>query len=184
MVLSRLDDRPPATVGNTAEFLDGEPVGLTGFDAAGSALITAGGAAIVGLGSSPALATSPVWAPLLVGVAAIFAIAFVRRERRTASPKVPPNLFLIPALARSITVTGLTGVALFGTFTFIPLAVATGTGADTTHTSTLLLALTGGKLVVATTFSLLARRYPRMVPWGRTGLGLGVAGLTLLALLP
>lgn len=44
--------------------------------------------------------------------------------------------------------------------------------------------MTIGQLVVTSTFSLAARRYPRMTAWGHLGLGLGVAGMALLATLP
>jgi predicted MFS family arabinose efflux permease len=105
-----------------------------------------------------------------------------RAPRRRATD--PPLLLAVPALARSISATGLTGIALFGTFTFIPLAVATGTGADTAGTATLLLALTGGQLLVILTFSVPARRWTRLVAWGRLGLAMGIVGLALLAALP
>jgi MFS family permease len=158
--------------------------GLAGFDLAGTALIVVAGSAVVSLGSAADLAGSPIWAPLLLAVTVLAAVAFVQVERRAAAPVIPPLLLAVPALARSISATGLTGIALFGTFTFIPLAVATGTGADTAGTATLLLALTGGQLLVILTFSVLARRWARMVAWGRLGLAMGIVGLALLAALP
>ena len=48
----------------------------------------------------------------------------------------------------------------------------------------MLVALTGGQLTVTATFSIVARRYPRMAPWGQLALGMGTAGLGLLAMLP
>ncbi|MFB9205455.1 hypothetical protein ACFFV7_29975 [Nonomuraea spiralis] len=51
----------------------------------------------------------------------------------------------------------LTGVALFGTFAFIPLAIKEGTGAGSDETGLLLLALTTGQLAATTMFSVLAR---------------------------
>lgn len=160
------------------------PGALAGFDAPGAALIAVTGGGIVALGSSHVLAASPVWAPLVMAGVLAAVTGFVHAERRAASPLIPPALFAVPALARSITVTGLTGIALFGTFTFIPLAVEAGTGASGGQTGTLLLALTLGQLAVTATFAVLARRHPRLTAWGRLGLLMGVAGLLLMAAVP
>lgn len=92
------------------------PGALAGFDAPGAVLIALTGGGIVALGSSHALATSPLWAPLVMAGVFAAVTGFVHVERRAASPLIPPALFAVPALARSITVTGLTGIALFGTF--------------------------------------------------------------------
>lgn len=154
------------------------------FDVGGAALVAVGGAALVALGSSDALGRSPLWAPLLVGAVLTCAVAFVHVERRAANPLVPPALFTIGPLARAIAVTALSGVALFGTFAFVPLALAAGLGTGTAITGTLLLALTGGQLAASTAFSVLARRRPALAPWGRLALALGIAGLGLLAALP
>ncbi len=157
---------------------------LAAFDTLGAILIAVVGGGIVALGSSHALATSPLWAPLIVvGVLAAI-VAFVHTERRARSPLIPLSLFTVPTLARSITVTGLTGIALFGTFTFIPLAIQAGTGADGGQIGTLLLALTLGQLAVTTTFAVLARRHPQLTAWGRLGLFMGIAGLLLIAAVP
>lgn len=155
-----------------------------GFDVAGAALIAGGGAAAVALGSFDAVATSPLWAPVLGLVVVVSAAAFVCVERRARAPLVPPRIFAAAGLARSVAVTGLTGAALFGTFAFVPLGVAAGLGTGTAATSVLLLLLTGGQLLVGTAFSVLARRFPSMVVWGRIALVLGLIGLGLLALVP
>jgi MFS family permease len=154
------------------------------FDVGGAALVAIGGAALVTLGSSDSLARSPLWATLLAAVVLVAAVAFVRVERRAANPLVPPSLFAITPLARSVVVAGLSGVALFGTFAFVPLALAAGLGTGTALTGTLLLALTGGQLAASTAFSVLARRRPRLAPWGSLALALGIGGLALLAALP
>jgi predicted MFS family arabinose efflux permease len=157
---------------------------LRGFDVLGTVLVAVVAASVVLLGSFEGVASSPVWAPVLVGLAGVGAVGFVACERRAADPLIPPSLFASRGLARSIVVTGLSGIALFGTFTFVPLAVMAGTGYEAAAVSGVLVALTGGQLAVTATFSVVARRYPRMVLWGRLGLGLGVIGMGLLALLP
>ncbi|MHA6617873.1 MFS transporter [Pseudonocardia sp. DLS-67] len=154
------------------------------FDVGGAALVAVGGAALVALGSSDGLGSSPPWAALLAGAVVVCAVAFVRVERRAENPLVPPALLTIVPLARAVAVTALSGIALFGTFAFVPLALASGLGAGTAVTGALLLALTGGQLAASTAFSVLARRRPRLAPWGRLSLALGVGGLGLLAALP
>jgi MFS family permease len=154
------------------------------FDVGGAALVAVGGAALVTLGSSDTLGHSPPWAPLLTGAVLVSAVAFVHVERRAANPLVPPSLFAVAPLARAVAVTALSGVALFGTFAFVPLALATGLGTGPAITGTLLLALTGGQLAASTAFSVLARRRPTLAPWGRLALALGIAGLGLLAAFP
>lgn len=159
-------------------------VGMRDFDWAGAALLAIGGTAVVALGSLPSLANDELWTPMLALTAVCCAARFRSVERRAAHPLIPPNLFAVPALARSIAVTGLAGAALFGTFTFIPLAISAGTDASSGQIGVLLLALTGGQLVISTMFSVLARRYSRIVPWGRLALYLGTAGLLLIAAVP
>lgn len=157
---------------------------LHGFDITGAALMLVATSCIVVLGSFEPLAGSPVLATAILALAAVAAVAFVRRERRAPDPLIPPAIFAVTGLARSIAVTAIGGIALFGTFTFFPLAVIAGTGYDLSTVSTLLVALTAGQLAVTASFSIIARKFSRMAPWGRLGLLLGVAGLGLLALLP
>ncbi|WP_250556733.1 MFS transporter [Pseudonocardia lacus] len=154
-----------------------------GFDVAGAVLVVLGGGCVVLLGSSEALATGPAAVPLVVG-ALLAGALFARRQRRAPAPLFPPALLAAPGLARTIAVTGLGGVALFGSFTFVPAAVAAGTGLDTGAVGASLVALTGGQLVIGLVFAALARRWSRMVPWGRLGLATGVAGLAALAVVP
>ncbi len=157
---------------------------LRNFDVAGTLLIAAVASSVVLLGSFNDIATSLLWAPALLIVAVAGTLGFVARERRAADPLIPPSLFASAGLAKSFAVTGLSGIALFGSFAFVPLAIIAGTGYDTAAVSTMLVALTGGQFVVSATFAIVARRYPRMVPWGRLGLMMGVVGLGLVATVP
>ncbi|MFI6511703.1 MFS transporter [Streptosporangium sp. NPDC050855] len=158
----------------------------TPFDLAGALLVAAVGGGTVALGASESLARSPLGAGAgaVVAAVAVCAVLFVRTERRAAEPLIPPSLFADRGLARSIVATGLAGVALFGTFAFVPMAVQEGTGADGGRTGLLLLALTGGQLAATSAFSVLARRRPAVTGWGRLALVMGVAGTAALALLP
>lgn len=155
------------------------------FDVAGAALVTAAGASVVLLGSSDTLARSWVWAPTLLLIAAVAVAVLLRVERRAASPLLPPRIFADPGLARSIMVTLAAGVALFGTFTFVPLAIVSGGGDNRPEfTGLLLLPMSVGQLAVTTGFAVLARRWPAITVWGRVGLGLGVVGLLGIASVP
>jgi MFS family permease len=151
------------------------------FDIRGSLLVAVAGTAVVALGSVEGLARSPLWTPLLLGVAVLAGAGFVVVQRRSVSPLIPPTVFADPVVARSVLVTALGGLALFGTFTYVSLVIAAGSGGDPARTGLLLTAMTAGQLAVSASFAVLARRWPRMVPWGRLGCGLGVLGLVLLA---
>jgi hypothetical protein len=83
-------------------------------------------------------------------------------------------------MARTVAVTALSGIALFGSFTYVPLAI----GADPARTGLLLLPMSIGQLVVTSGFAALARRAPRIAAWGRLGLVLGVIGMLGVAAIP
>lgn len=153
-------------------------------DSAGAALVAITGASIVLLGSSHSLATSPVWAPILLAGTISAAIALVRVERRAHTPLIPPQVFADAGLARSMIATLGSGIALFGSFTFVPLAIIDGTGNHPATTGLLLLPMTLGQLALTSGFAVLARRWPALTGWGRLGLALGAAGMTLLAIVP
>lgn len=150
------------------------------FDVAGAILVAVVGSAIVLLGSSPTLAHSPLWTSVLIGSALTAAILFVRVERRASAPLVPPALFADRGMARTVAVTALSGIALFGSFTYVPLAI----GADPARTGLLLLPMSIGQLVVTSGFAVLTRRTPRIAAWGRVGLALGVIGMLGVAAIP
>ncbi|WP_260478313.1 hypothetical protein [Nonomuraea sp. WAC 01424] len=127
------------------------------FDTRGAVLVTVIGGSVVALGSVQSLARNPWGTAVVLAVVAVCALLFVRAERRAAEPLIPPALFRDRAVSRSIASTALTGVALFGTFAFIPLAIQEGTGAGSDETGLLLLALTTGQPAATTTFSVIAQ---------------------------
>lgn len=147
-----------------------------GFDVLGAVLVALVGGSIVALGSSDELARDPIAAPVLAAVALAGTVAFVRVERRAAAPLIPPRLFADPGVARAVVVTLLTGVALFGSFTYVPLAISS-TGENPAATGLLLLPMSIGQVAVTSGFAILARRWPRVTAWGRLGLALGVVGM-------
>ncbi|WP_432848401.1 MFS transporter [Amycolatopsis sp. CA-161197] len=152
------------------------PAGRIRFDWAGAVLVAVAGGCVVMLGSG-----GSGEAPVLVAVALVATVAFVQVERRATAPLVPPRLFADAGLARSVAVTFLTGVALFGSFTYVPLALG---DARPVATGLLLLPMSVGQVLATTGFAVLARRWPKVTAWGRFGLVLGVAGLLATAALP
>lgn len=148
----------------------------------GSALIALGGGGLVVLGSSPA--ADPVWTVVLAGVACACAVALVPVERRAAAPLLAPAVFADPGLRRSILAMVGVGLGIYGTMGFVPLLVADVTGQGGAGIGAFLVVMNVGSLAVGVSFAVLARRWSRMVPWGRLGLLLGAAGLALLAAAP
>lgn len=155
-----------------------------GFDVLGATLVAVGGASIVGLGSSETLARSPLWAPMLVVVALMAMVLLVKVERRVAAPLIPPRLFADPGLSRSVAATLASGVALFGSFTFVPLAITAGARVDPSTLGLLLLPASVGQLAASSGFVVLTRRWPAITAWGRVGLLMGVVGMLSIAAVP
>ena len=155
-----------------------------GIDLAGAALIAVVGVSIVLPGSNRALATSPIWAPAVLVLAVAAGVIFVAHERRAAAPLLPPALIGDRLMGRSLLATAVTGVAAFGTFTYLPLLIVAATRSSSTTTGLLLLAASVGQLVGSGSFAILARRWPRVAVWGRASICIGAGGLALLAVVP
>ena len=149
------------------------------FDIGSSVLLAVAGSAVVALGSVGALARSPLWTSLLAVTAVVTGFLFVRRQRSTPIPLISPKVFADVVLRRAIVVNGLAGAALYGTFTYVALVAALGTGAA--GTGLLLVAMTTGQLALSASFAALARKFPVMTAWGRFGCLLGAAGLAAIA---
>ncbi|UJW32185.1 MFS transporter [Saccharothrix sp. AJ9571] len=145
-------------------------------DLRGSALLVLAGAAATALGTVPELARSPLWTPLLAGLAVAAGFAFARTQTL-----IPRRIFGDRVVVRSVLATTLAGIALYGTFTYVSLVITLGVRGDPGAAGLLLLAMTGGSLLVSSGFAVLARRWPRMLAWGRWGCVTGIAGLTLIA---
>ncbi|AXB47841.1 MFS transporter [Amycolatopsis albispora] len=145
-------------------------------DLRGSALLAVAGAAATALGTVPELARSPLWTPVLAVAAVVAGYAFARTQTL-----IPRRIFADAVVVRSVLATTLAGVALYGTFTYVSLVITLGVRGDPSAAGLLLLAMTGGSLLVSSCFAVLARRWPRMTAWGRWGCLTGVAGLALIA---
>ncbi|ASR35201.1 MFS transporter [Prauserella marina] len=152
------------------------------FDVAGSLLIVVAGSALVALGGADGLARSPLWTPVLVVLTVVAGAGFVRVQRRSAHPLIAPSVFASAFLTRAVSVNAVAGVALYGTFTFVALVVASHTGGEAALTGLLLIVLMGGQLLASASFSVLARKLPDLTGWGRFGCAIGVAGLSLVAI--
>ncbi|MGA6164411.1 MFS transporter [Amycolatopsis magusensis] len=158
--------------------LPGRRPGVRGerLDLRASALLVLAGAAATALGTVPELARSPLWTPLLAGLALAAGFAFARTQAL-----IPRRIFDDRVVVRSVLATALAGIALYGTFTYVSLAITLAVRGDPGAAGLLLLAMTGGSLLVSGGFAVLARRWPRMLAWGRWGCATGIAGLILIA---
>jgi MFS family permease len=157
---------------------------LKRFDYPGALAIVVAGSALVGIGSSTTIARNPAYAVPLLVVAALAVIFLVWWERRVSEPLIPPGLFRIETLRQTLTTTLVIGITLFGTFTFVPLALISGARIGTETVGTMLLALTIGQLVIITFFSVLVRRNRNLAMWTMLALVMGIVGLALLTILP
>jgi EmrB/QacA subfamily drug resistance transporter len=146
---------------------------------------------------------------LILG-AAVLMILFVAIERRAREPIVPLDLFSNRVVTVSVVVGLLSGVAMFGAITFVPLFAQGTRGATATEAGSMLtplmlswvaMSIIGGRLVLRTGFRILAilglailtlsfvifATFGRITPRGLLiadlcliGIGLGLVMLTLL----
>ena len=97
------------------------------------------------------------WRPsvlALLGLSTVLLVVFVLIERRAAEPVVPLALFANP-MVRAASVTGfLSGMAMFGAITFVPLFLQAVTGTSATEAGIVLVPFVIGWVV----FSVLAAR--------------------------
>jgi EmrB/QacA subfamily drug resistance transporter len=116
----------------------------------------------------------------LVALSAGFLIAFVVIERRAIEPVIPLRLFRNP-MVRAAAVTGLlSGMAMFGAITYVPLYLQAVVGSTATQAGWVLMPFVFGWVV----FSVLAARLVLRVGYRRvvlTGMGLLVLAFVLLS---
>jgi EmrB/QacA subfamily drug resistance transporter len=112
------------------------------------ALGVGGGAALLTLGASLAgthdWTYPPVWILLLAG--AMVLIGAILYEARTPEAVLPPQLFNSSIVSVSMAVTFITGVAMFGGITFIPLFLQGIVGVKATNSGLLLLPMMAGMM--------------------------------------
>ena len=145
-------------------------------DWAGASLLAAGVAALTLLaswgGSQYAWSSAPI---LALGALSMLALgAFVAVERRVTEPILPLRLFTSRNLTAAVTLTFLTGLAMFGAVTFLPQFQQSVQGASATSSGLLLLPLMGGMLATSLLGGQLVSRTGRYR-------GLLLAGSTLMA---
>jgi EmrB/QacA subfamily drug resistance transporter len=154
----------------------------TAFDVVGMTVFVAAiSSFLVGLveagGSEPWM--RPVGLSLLVLSGALL-VAFVVIERRAVEPVIPLRLFQNP-IVRSAAVTGLlSGMAMFGAITYVPLYLQAVVGSTATQAGWVLMPFVFGWVV----FSILAARLVLRIGYRRVvlaGMGLLVLAFVLLS---
>jgi MFS family permease len=150
------------------------PAGSGGLDVRGAALFAAALAGLV-----LALVHPPLrWPALAAGLGC--AVAFVRHERRSAHPLVPPAVLRARAVPVALGVLGCMSGAAFGTLFAVTYLVQDGLGLNAFHSGLLGLSLTAAMLVAAPAAGKLMRRNgPRPVAVG--ALLAAAAGIASLA---
>ncbi len=126
--------------------------------------------------SSPQIISLAVAAPVLLA-------GFVLAERRAAEPVLPLHLFRNLNFSVASVMTFMTGLAMFGAMTFLPLYQQTVQGASATNSGLLLLPMMAGATVVSVAVGQLITRTGRYKIFPIIG-GAGMAaGMYLLSLL-
>jgi MFS family permease len=149
-------------------------LGMTVFVAAISAFLVG----LVGIGAGDSGGLTPgFW---LLALSGVLLAAFVLVERRATEPVIPLRLFGNP-IVRAAAVTGLlSGMAMFGAITYVPLYLQAVTGSTATQAGWVLVPFVLGWVV----FSVLAARLVLRVgyrPVVLTGMGALVLAFVLLS---
>jgi EmrB/QacA subfamily drug resistance transporter len=166
-----------------AALREARPAGRPRIDYAGAALLTAAlGVLMLALADvrTPPALLAPWRVGALAGAAAL-AAAFVRTERRAADPVVPPALLRRRTVAVAVAAGFLTGAAMFGAISFVPLYAQGVLGDGATGAGAALMPL----MLAWVTFSVLGGRLLLRIGYRPTvvaGLGLLTVGFVMLGL--
>jgi EmrB/QacA subfamily drug resistance transporter len=151
-------------------------------DYLGAALLTAGITSIVLVttwgGTQYAWGSATIIALATFGVAALLAFGWV--ETRVAEPILPLRLFRDRNFSAIAGITFVSGFAMFGAITFLPLFMQIVQGASATNSGVLLIPLMVGALVGSQTGGQLITRTGKYKPQLAIGSVLMVSGLLLL----
>ena len=154
-------------------------------DYLGAGLLALASTALVLLtswGGSEYAWSSPQIIGLAIGAAVLLA-AFVLAEQRAAEPVLPLHLFRNANFSLASVITFMTGVAMFGAMTFLPLYQQTVQGASATGSGLLLLPMMAGATITSVVSGQLITRTGRYKVFPILG-GAGMAiGMYLLSLL-
>jgi EmrB/QacA subfamily drug resistance transporter len=124
--------------------------------------------------------TSPMILGLGVGGLGVL-VLWVAWERRAVDPIVPLRLFRNDVVAVAGGMAFLTGVAMFGSVTYLPLFLQVVKGVSASNSGLLLVPLMGGVVVAATLGGRRIARTGRYAFSGPMGFGLITAGMAGLA---
>lgn len=152
-------------------------------DVGGAALLVAGVSALLlalEWGGTQHRWTSPLIVGLLAGGAAALA-AWVAWERRAADPIVPLRLFRNDVVAVAGGMAFLTGVAMFGAITYLPVYLQVVKGVSAASSGLLLVPLMIGVLLAAMLTGRAITRTGRYAFSGPLGFGVVTAGTLVLA---
>lgn len=98
-------------------------------------------------------------------VSLIFAVLFVRQERRAAEPIIPMGLFKNDIFRVSVLLSVLTGITMFASILYIPQYQQIVRGYSPTQSGLLMIPLVAGLLVASITSGRLISKYGRYKPF-------------------
>ncbi|MDF2694158.1 MAG: drug resistance transporter, EmrB/QacA family [Labilithrix sp.] len=118
---------------------------------------------------------------LLIAASIVFAIAFLLVEHRAKEPMLPPHLFRTRILATSSVLSTLTGAAMIGIVTFLPLYAQGVLGASPTQAGAAIAPMAVGWPVASAISGRLIPRlgFRRLVRIGMVVVALATLGLAL-----
>ena len=117
----------------------------------------------------------------LFGIGAALAAAFVRAERRSAHPMIPPDLFANTMLRAAVTTRFLLFATILGAAFLVPQYLQLAHGYSPLHTGLALLPFTGPMMLIAPIAGKAADRLGERIPI-MAGFLLAASGFTLLGL--
>jgi EmrB/QacA subfamily drug resistance transporter len=148
------------------------------------ALLLAGFATSVVLGTSWGGTTYPWGSPEIIGLfaaAVVFIVAWWLAERRAAEPVLPLRLFRNPVFRVSAAISLAAGFAMFGSISYLPLFLQVVHGVSPTLSGVYLLPMVGGLLITSIASGQLIARTGRYKIYPIIGTGVLVVALLLLS---
>ena len=149
----------------------------------GAATLAAGICALVivaDLGGNVVPWSSPILIALALGAVGLL-VAFVAIERRAAEPILPLRLFRDRVFSVASAISLVTGLAMFGTVTYMPLYLQVVRGSSPTASGLELLPLMGGSFVTSLVSGQIISRRGRYRAFPIVGSALASLGLFMLS---
>ena len=131
-------------------------------------------------GSLQMASDNPIFIGLVITALASF-VLFIAAERRALEPVLPLDLFRNRAFATAIGVGAISGFALFGSITYMPVFLQVVTGASPTASGLLMVPMMIGMLLTSITSGQLISRYGHYKIYPICGTAVTASGFLILS---